>query len=457
MTWNIRLADIASWLSVPFTDSDALVTGSKIDSRLLQAGDLFIALPGQQTDGHDYLEQARQAGAAGALVSRRISSELPQIVVDDVVSAYAEIAAQWRKRSHAKIIAITGSNGKTTLKEMIATILSHAGMVLATEGNLNNELGVPLTLTRLNQTHDYAVIEMGANHPGEIARLTAMAEPDVAVINNIGPAHLEGFGSLQGVAEAKGEIFRGLKADGVGVINSDMGYDKLWQQTLDARRLLRFGLQQPADITALDLQPAVTGSQFMVRLDDVCHYISLPLPGIHNVSNALAAIAVCSALDIKPEAIVKGLASMKAVAHRLQLRPAINQSLLIDDTYNANPGSFRQALQTLMQFPGQRWLVLGDFGELGAEAATIHQHLGRDAKAAGVDRLLSIGQQSQLAAIAFGENAQHFHDQGELEAELKKTLAADVVCLLKGSRFMALDQLADLLAVEEKADAVVAD
>lgn len=447
MTWNIRLVEIAELLGAELHGHDAVMTGSKIDSRKLESGDLFIALPGENTDGHDFIEQALQAGACGALVNRYIPSELPQIVMNDVVSAYAQIARFCRKKSHAKIIAVTGSNGKTTLKEMIASILSQSGKVLATTGNLNNELGVPLTLTRLNDSFDYAVIEMGANHAGEIASLVAMAEPDVAVINNVGAAHLEGFGSLQGVAEAKGEIFAGLKADGVGVVNADMPYIELWNHILGARQSISFALQQPAEITALDLQQSITGSHFMVRLDGVCHFISLPLPGIHNVSNALAAIAVCSALNIAPEAIVKGLASIKAVPHRLQLRQAVNNALVIDDTYNANPGSFHQALKTLTQFPGEHWLVLGDFGELGPESTSIHQQLGKDARAAGVKRLFTVGQQSQLAATEFGNNAQHFNDRSQLEAELKNMLNKDVACLIKGSRFMKLDKLADALSV----------
>lgn len=447
MTWNIRLRDIAEQLNAELHGTDALMTGSKIDSRKIEQGDLFIALPGKNTDGHDYIEQARLAGACGALVNRHIPDELPQIVVADVVKAYGQIARFCREKSQARIVAVTGSNGKTTLKEMIASILGQCGRVLATAGNLNNELGVPLTLTRLNENYDFAVIEMGANHAGEIANLVAMAEPDVAVINNVGAAHLEGFGSLQGVAEAKGEIFSGLKAEGMGVINMDMPYLDTWKHILGARQYKSFGLQQPADITALDLQLSVTGSHFMVRLDGVCHFISLPLPGIHNVSNALAAIAVCSALDIAPEAIVKGLAAIKSVPHRLQLRQAVNNSLVLDDTYNANPGSFSQALQTLMQFPGAHWLVLGDFGELGPESATIHQQLGRDARAAGVQKLFTVGQQSQLAAVAFGDNAKHFNDKSQLEAELKNTLNKDVACLIKGSRFMKLDLLADALSI----------
>ncbi|MDO8828192.1 UDP-N-acetylmuramoyl-tripeptide--D-alanyl-D-alanine ligase [Methylophaga sp.] len=444
---NIFLAEIAELLNAELHGKDAVMTGSKIDSRQIESGDLFIALTGANSDGHEFIEQALQAGACGALVNRYIASELPQIVVDNVTRAYGQIARLWRQKSRAKVVAVTGSNGKTTLKEMIASILSQAGNVLATKGNLNNELGVPLTLTRLDDSYDFAVIEMGANHAGEIANLVAMAEPDVAAINNVGEAHLEGFGSLQGVAEAKGEIFAGLKADGVGVINADMPYGELWEHILGARHHISFGMQQPADIAPLDLQRSITGSHFMVRLDGVCHFITLPLPGVHNVSNALAAIAICSALKIDPEAIVKGLSAIETVPHRLQLRQAVNNALIIDDTYNANPGSFRQALQTLMQFPGEHWLVLGDFGELGPDSASIHQQLGRDAKAAGIKQLFTVGQQSELAATEFGENARHFNDRTVLEAELKQTLTSDVACLIKGSRFMKLDQLADVLAV----------
>lgn len=446
MSLPLSLIDIAKCLGCDYQGPSTTVTGTAIDSRKLKKGNLFIALAGHQVDGHDFLAAAREAGAVAALVNRKQADPLPQLVVADVVAAFGKLATFWRQQSQAKVIAVTGSNGKTTLKEMITAMLAQQHHVIATQGNLNNELGVPLTLTRLKAEHQYAVIEMGANHHGEIKTLVAMAQPQVAIINNVGAAHLEGFGSLDGVASAKGEIYGGLTTDGIAVINADMPYQAIWQPLIGDRQQLSFALDQSADVTALDCQTTPAGSHFMVQLDGVNHFVSLPLPGRHNVANAVAAMTVCHALGIEPSAMIKGLASIKAVPHRLQLRPTKQQALLIDDTYNANPGSFKQALDTLKSFPGQRWLVLGDFGELGPDSLQIHQQMGRDAKAAGVHKLLTVGQQSAEAAAQFGDMATHFNDPDSLQTFLKQNLQADVTCLIKGSRFMQLDKLADALA-----------
>ncbi len=446
MSLPLTLTDIAKHLGCDYQGPAIAVTGAAIDSRKLKKGDLFIALAGTQVDGHDFLAQAREAGAVAALVAKPVADSLPQLVVADVVAAFGKLATFWRQQSEAKIIAVTGSNGKTTLKEMISAMLAQQHHVIATQGNLNNELGVPLTLCRLKQTHQYAVIEMGANHHGEIEKLVAMAQPQVAIINNVAAAHLEGFGSLEGVAKAKGEIYTGIATDGVAIVNADMPYQDIWQPLIGARKTLTFGLESAANVTAQDCQTTPAGSHFMVQLDEVNHFVSLPLPGRHNVANALAAMTVCHALGIEPAAMIKGLASIKAVPHRLQVRPTKNQALLIDDTYNANPGSFGQALQTLISFPGQRWLVLGDFGELGPDSLEIHQQMGRDAKNADVHRLLTVGKQSAEAAAQFGDNAEHFADRDSLQNYLQQHLQAGVTCLIKGSRFMQLDKLADALA-----------
>lgn len=446
MSLPLTVTDIGKHLGCDYQGPALAVTGAAIDSRKLKKGDLFIALPGSQVDGHDFLAHAREAGAVAALVSKPVNDPLPQLLVKDAVAAFGKLATFWRQQSPAKVIAITGSNGKTTLKEMISAMLAQQHHVIATQGNLNNELGVPLTLCRLKSQHQYAVIEMGANHHGEIEKLVAMAQPQVAIINNVAAAHLEGFGSLEGVAKAKGEIYTGLAADGVAVVNADMPYQAIWQPLIGDRQTLTFGLENNADVTALDCQTTPVGSHFMVQLDGVNHFVSLPLPGRHNVANALAAMTVCHALGIEPSAMIKGLASIKAVPHRLQLRPTKQQALLIDDTYNANPGSFGQALQTLKSFPGQRWLVLGDFGELGPDSQQIHQQMGRDAKTAEVHRLLTVGIQSAEAAAQFGDNAEHFADRDSLQSYLQQNLQAGVTCLIKGSRFMQLDKLADALA-----------
>ncbi|NQY27150.1 MAG: UDP-N-acetylmuramoyl-tripeptide--D-alanyl-D-alanine ligase [Piscirickettsiaceae bacterium] len=448
MSMQFLLSQIADVLGCVTPEHDVTITGAVIDSRKVEAGNLFIALPGEHVDGHDYIAVAREAGASAALVSRLQDDELPQIVVDDIVNAFGVLTQYWRQQCKAIIVAITGSNGKTTVKEMVASILSQHGSVVATVGNFNNELGVPLTLARLDKESDYAVIEMGANHAGEIARLVEIVNPQIALINNVAAAHLEGFGDITGVASAKEEIYAGLASDGIAVVNADMRFSDDWQSRLTNKNVVTFALENDADITAKDLQTSSTSSHFMVALNEVLHYVNLPLPGKHNVANALAAIAITHALNIPETAIIKGLALMKSVPHRLQIRAGLNQSQLIDDSYNANPGSYQQALHALHDFSGEHWLVLGDFGELGSDSASFHYQMGLDAKTSGVTRLFTIGVSSQNANDAFGEGAQHFDDMTELQQQLQQELTTGVTCLIKGSRFMQLDTLADVLAIE---------
>jgi len=446
----LSLAQVAAVLGCDAPIVDVAITGSAIDSRKVLLGSLFVAIAGERVDGHDYIAAARQAGASAALVSVRQHDPLPQLVVADVVQAFATLAKFWRQQSDAKIVAVTGSNGKTTVKEMIAAILRQCGTVIATQGNLNNDLGVPLTLTRLTASTDYAVIEMGASRRGDILRLVDMAQPQFSLINNVGPAHLEGFGDLMGVAKAKAEIYFGLVDDGIGVLNADMDFVNEWKQVLANKKSISFALDNDADIKAKDLQLDTGSSHFMVELAGEFHYINVPLPGMHNVANALAAIAMTHAMGIPAEAMVKGLATMAAVPHRLQLRKGFNQSQLIDDSYNANPASYKQALATLATFSGEHWVVLGDFGELGADSEHLHSQMGVDAKNAGVDRLWTVVVQSKNACETFGEGAQHFDDVATLETMLKQVITQDVTCLIKGSRFMQLDKLADLLVEEDK-------
>jgi UDP-N-acetylmuramoyl-tripeptide--D-alanyl-D-alanine ligase len=445
---QLLLSKVAEILGCEKSDAEIMLTGAVIDSRQVQAGNLFVALKGEHVDGHDYLETARQAGAGAALVSSKQDSDLPQLVVDDVVTAFGEIAKYWRQQLTVQLIAVTGSNGKTTLKEMLASILRQAGSVIATQGNLNNELGVPLTLTRLDKDTDFAVIEMGANHSGEIARLVEMAKPQISVINNVAAAHLEGFNSIEGVAKAKAEIFSELSETGIGVLNADMPFLNDWKQVLTNKKIVTFALDAEADITANDIQQDSQSSPFMVKLGNEYHYINLPLPGLHNVANSLAAIAITHALNISAEAIVKGLAEMKGVPHRLQIRTGINRSKIIDDSYNANPGSYQQALAVLQSFSGEHWLVLGDFGELGDDNDAIHTQMGIDAKKSGVEKLWTVGKSSKLATDSFGAGSQHFNSVAEMQQQLKNALADNITCLIKGSRFMQLDKLADWLAVE---------
>lgn len=448
MGLQLPLKQIAEIVSADMPIVDVTVTGAVIDSREVTPGDLFIAFKGEHVDGHEYIAKARESGAVAALVSEYQDDELPQIKVDDVRVAFGQIARAWLAECKAKVVAITGSNGKTSLKEMVKAILAEVGTVSATQGNLNNDLGVPLTVCRIDKNDDYAVIEMGTNHPGEIAYLMSIVSPDVSVINNIAAAHLEGLGSEEGIAREKGSIYEGLKQNGVAVVNADMPYDSIWQPLIADRKTIRFALQNNADIYAEYIQPEPASSHFLVHIDGVNHHMTLPLPGLHNVSNALAAIAVSVALDIPVDAMVRGLNKIQAVPHRLQMRKGLSDSRLIDDTYNANPGSYLRALETLAGFQEPRWLVLGDFGELGDEADAIHQTMGLQAKSAGVTTLFTVGEKSQLAAAAFGDNAIHFEDVQTLQQLLQNTLTADVTCLIKGSRFMQLDKLADALVAE---------
>ncbi|MED5510757.1 MAG: UDP-N-acetylmuramoyl-tripeptide--D-alanyl-D-alanine ligase [Pseudomonadota bacterium] len=453
MALSMTLEQLGRLLGCEVSAGEVKVHGAVIDTRKIRKGNLFVALKGERVDGHDFLAQAREAGAAAALVSEYRDDPLPQLLVKNVRQAFAKIGRAWLQQNRTKVLAITGSNGKTSVKEMVTAILRQMGPVLSTQGNLNNDLGVPLTLCRLDPEDKFAVIEMGTNHPGEIAQLVKMAQPDVAVINNIAPAHLEGFGTEAGVAIEKGAIYAGLAADGTAVVNADMPYADVWAPMIADRKVLTFGLESEADIRADYIQLDPSASHFLVEMDGVSHHFDLPLPGLHNVNNALAAIALSRALEVPVDAMVRGLASMRAVPHRLQLRAGLNDSRLIDDTYNANPGSYLQALKTLAGFNGEHWLVLGDFGELGQDSDKIHAEMGKQARDAGVSRLFTVGNSSRMAGQLFGCGAQHFEDIGTLQQSLQQELSRDVTCLIKGSRFMQLDRLADQLAQQGEADA----
>jgi UDP-N-acetylmuramoyl-tripeptide--D-alanyl-D-alanine ligase len=443
---QLLLTDIANLLGCSNVAEQRVVSGMVIDSRQVKAGDLFVALKGEHQDGHAYLASAREAGAVAALVSEFQDDHLPQLLVEDVSQAFGVIAAFWRQQYQGKVIAVTGSNGKTTVKEMLASILSEAGNVIATQGNLNNELGVPLTLSRVSLDNDFAVIEMGTNHPGEIEYLVNIVRPDVAIITNVGAAHLEGFISVDGVAKEKSSIYAGLNSNGTGIINADMPYAREWIERCQPNNTKTFGLDNNSDVSAHNLTMDASRSTFMLEMNDAMHFITLPLPGRHNVANALAAIAASQAIGISAEAIVKGLAKMKAVPHRLQMRRAVNGAKLIDDSYNANPNSYAQALKVLASYDSEHWLVLGDFGELGVDGDEIHAQLGRDAKQSDVQRLFTIGKASEMAKDAYGDGAQHFINIDDLEQALRETLHSNVTCLIKGSHFMRLDKLADKLA-----------
>jgi UDP-N-acetylmuramoyl-tripeptide--D-alanyl-D-alanine ligase len=443
---RLRLSEAAAATGGTRSGEDVAFAGCGMDSRTLPAGALFVALPGARTDGHDFLAAARARGAAAALVSRPVAVDLPTVRVADTRRALGDLAAAWRRRVPVPLVGITGSNGKTTVKEMTAAILGRLGPTLATAGNLNNDLGVPLTLARLGPEHRFAVVEMGANHPGEIARLCAIAAPGVSVITQCAPAHLEGFGSVAGVARAKGEIVAGLPPDGLAVLNADDPFLDLWRDLAGARRVVTFGLERPADLSARWTADR-DGSRVEMTTPGGEVSLRLPLPGRHNVANALAAAAVGLALGASLEEVADGLASVRAVEGRLQLRELGGLSVL-DDTYNANPGSLAAALQVLATLPGARWLVMGDMGELGEGAAALHREAGARARQAGVGHLYGVGPLTRHAIEAFGSGGRHFEDHATLVAALRAEATAPAAVLVKGSRAMGMERVVQALAGE---------
>ncbi len=433
---------------------DGLFIGVSTDTRDIEAGELFVALKGPNFNGDDFATQAANRGAAGALVGREVAVRVPQVVVDDTLSALAVYAHSWRTARDAAVIGITGSNGKTTVKEMVASILRRVGRTHATQGNLNNEIGVPLTLLALEERHEFAVIEMGANHAGEIARLTAMSAPQVGLVTNAGPAHLEGFGSIEGVANAKGELYEGMDNNGIAVINLDDDYAPLWRRMAGDRRILTFGVNPDADFCAREVIQHTNGHGDGLRIvletpDGDC-VVKLPLPGRHNGVNAAAAAAAACAAGADLESVIAGLQQVRPTAGRLAIRRIGCGARLIDDTYNANPGSLQVALDFLAAQPGKAWLVLGDMGELGDNAQALHAHIGERARKAGVERLFVIGELSEAAADSFGPGAERFHNPDELIAVLRDQLHDGVNVLVKASRTMHLEQVTDALSTDDE-------
>lgn len=445
---EMSLAEAAAAVEGEWTGAAVRFTAVATDSRQLAPGALFVALRGARFDGHAFVAEAARRGAVAALVSEPVA-DLPCIRVADTRLALGRLAAAWRDRFPRPVIGLTGSNGKTTVKQMIAAILATRGPVLATQGNLNNDIGVPLTLLRLGD-EAHAVIEMGANHPGEIAWLTGLVRPEVALINNAGPAHLEGFGSLDGVARAKGEIYRGLGPRGLGIVNADDGYAEFWRGLIGERPCLSFGLDRPADVQGVVLD--ADRNRLRIRAGGEAVEFELPLPGRHNARNALAAAAAALAVGLDLDAVSAGLATLPAVSGRLQALPGRHGGVVIHDAYNANPASLAAALQTLSRRPGSKWLVLGDMGELGPEAPALHAEAGRQARAAGFAHCYAVGEHSREAVAAFGAGAWHFPDLDALLAAVTGALAGapdPPLLLIKGSRSQRLERAVQALVAGE--------
>jgi UDP-N-acetylmuramoyl-tripeptide--D-alanyl-D-alanine ligase len=448
---SMRLSQAALPMQAVLHGDDVDFVGCTTDTRTLKGGELFVALKGANYDGHDMLGKAIAGGAKAAVVERHLDEPIPLLVVGSTRESLGRLAAAWRARYSMPLIGITGSNGKTTVKEMLASILGVRGSVLATSGNLNNDLGVPLTLFNLDAEHDYAVVEMGANHAGEIAWLAEIAKPSLGLVTLVAEAHLEGFGTLAGVARAKGELFAGLAADGIAVLNSDDPFADVWRKLISGRKKVSFSRKQNADVTAVDLGPDENRTRRM-RLTSTDEQVDLTLPllGAHNVSNALAASACAYALGIDLQTCRTGLERMRPVAGRLQLKRGKAGSYLIDDTYNANPSSLEAAMDVLDELPGERWLVLGDMGELGSGSRRLHLQAGEKLAASKVSRLFAIGQLASTAAGAFAGKSQCFKDAetgvDDLVNAIKSDLNETITVLVKGSRTMRLERVVNALA-----------
>ncbi|MDX1252109.1 MAG: UDP-N-acetylmuramoyl-tripeptide--D-alanyl-D-alanine ligase [Gammaproteobacteria bacterium] len=452
----MKLAEAAAALGAETIGGDVLFQAVNTDTRTIQPGDLFIALRGEHFDGHVFVAEAAAKGAVAALVSEPVETALPLLRVADTRLALGQLGAAWRTRFAIPLIAVTGSNGKTTTKEMLAAIFARRGPVLATQGNLNNDIGVPLTLLRLRAEHRCAVIEMGANHPGEIAYLSELARPTVALITNAAMAHLAGFGSLDEIARTKGGIYAGLAEQGVGIVNADDAYAGFWRSLLGGRRCMTFGMREQADVSVLTGsvqcqlgdEAIITAFQMRTPAGDID--VSFPLMGEHNVMNALAAAAAALAAGATLADVKNGLEAMQAVKGRLQVKKAGCGARVIDDTYNANPPSLLAAINVLAGVAGRKVLVLGDMGELGDDAPLFHRQVGERARQAGIDKLYATGELSRDAVQAFGADGGHYANHDELIAALAADLNAQTTVLVKGSRFMRMERVVEALVQEKK-------
>lgn len=445
------LSEAAFALGVSHQGHNATFTHVGTDSRQVKEGELFIALRGLHFDAHQYLASAQANGAVAVMVDEQgqgsVPVGLPFVSVANTRQGLTQLAYAWRTRFTGSLVGITGSSGKTSVKEMLTLILqkSCGQKVLSTFGNLNNEIGVPLTLLRLRSEHRYAVVEMGMNHAGEIARLSSLARPDVALINNAGRAHIEHLGSQEAIARAKAEIYEGLHENAVAVINADDPFAALWQELAGKRKTLLFGLTPSAAVWAT-YELGEQQSLLRLRTPIGEAEMQLAVAGLHNVKNALAATAVAVALDLPLEVIAEGLRQYQGVKGRLQVQAALSGAKLIDDTYNANPESMRAAIDVLARIPGQRILIMGDMGELGQKAQACHAEVGEYAKASGIDHLYTLGLMAQQAGAAFGVGAEHFDQMTPLLEQVKKQLNPQSTVLVKGSRFMKMERVVEGLS-----------
>lgn len=447
ITLSIKVLNhIVNGRLVAIPDDNAMINMINIDSRHIESGALFVALVGENFDGHDFVTHAIKAGALAVLVNHEVDNGLPQIIVSDTHQALGQIAAWMRTQSHAKIVAITGSSGKTSVKEMVAAILMQCGKTLYTQGNFNNDIGVPLTLFRLTEQDEFAVIELGANHMQEIAYTTKIVRPQSALINNIAEAHLDGFGSLAGVAQAKGEIFLGLAENGTAIINLD-SYSTAWLNLLENKKIYTFSLSDTcADFYAMDVKQGQTVTEFILHTPFAEIRIELPLIGLHNVTNAIAASALAMSVGANLNAIKQGLQTTKSVKGRLYPIQLNDNQLIFDDTYNANSGSMKAAIEVLSRQKGYRVLVVGDMAELGKDSEKCHKQIGKEAKMANLDCVVSVGTDSALIS-QFSGVGHHFSSKHAATKFLRNLLKEKqkIALLVKGSRSSKMEEIVDNL------------
>lgn len=448
---RLTLAQLALWCDADLIGDDLVVQAIGTDTRSLSPGSLYVALRGENFDGHDFHAQAAEAGALALLVERRLDSALPQLVCANAQIALGRIAAEIADTRTTTTIGITGSNGKTTTRTLALAILKHTdASAYSNRGNRNNEIGVPLALIEQPETTRFGIYEMGAGAPGDIAYLAAIVRPKIALVTNIAPAHLERMGNLTGIADTKAAIYDALPDDGDAIINADDSFAPYFEERAKPRRILRYGLESTADIWAGDIVPGENGSRFVLHSPWGAIDITLPLPGRHQVGNALAAASLALAAGASLEHVAAGLAEAEGVYGRQQVLALPNGTHLLDDSYNANPGSLASAIDTLIAAATRRgvpsWLVLGDMRELGPDAAALHAQSGQRAHEAGVDRLFAVGDLSRHAAVAFGSGGEHFADQTALIEKLRSSMDEPVVILVKGSRGSRMDVVVAALA-----------
>ncbi len=445
---KLSLAEIAEITNGQIHGNEVVVDGLSTDTRSMHAGNLFVALMGDSFDAHEVIDAGDASQAGAGLVQRKVNVTLPQVVVKDTYLALQQLATAWRRRFSLPVIGVTGSNGKTSVKELIKQILTASlssslasphERVLATVGNLNNHIGVPLTLSKLNENHRYAVIEMGANHAGEIATLAKIAEPNIGVITNIGPAHLEGFGSLEGVASAKSELYQNLSENGVAVVNADEHFREKLRQKIGDHMQISFGIEKEADVVGKQI--SIDQVEIITPVGEI--RVQPQVTGMHALLNTLAATAVGLALGLELEDIKAGIEQTPAVPGRLARVRGIAGANVLDDSYNANPASLAAALDVQSKEPGEHWLVLGDMGELGDESVFMHKKAAEIAKQFGVSRLFACGELTKHSVKEFGAGATHFTSHSQLIEKLQNELSTGVCVLVKGSRAMQLEKVVE--------------